>query len=1006
MYQTFRVKFLLTFSVLYVSTIIQPNLIKAQNAPYWQQEVNYTLDVTLDDVNHFLHGFEKIEYINQSPNTIDHIYFHLWPNAYKDQTTAFAKQQIENGHLNFYRSEEKDKGYIDSLDFKVNGKKVDTEYLYKNIDICKLKLDEPLRPGEKIFITTPFRVKIPSSFSRLGHVGQSYQITQWYPKPAVYDKDGWHPMPYLDQGEFYSEYGSFDVSITLPENYVVGATGDLRNSEEQQWIDSIANATSKIEKFADHENDNYESSKKLKTLRYTQNNVHDFAWFADKRYHILKGEVELPHSKRKVITYVMFTNAYAEYWKKSIDYVNDAIYYYSLWNGDYAYNQATAVDGALSAGSGMEYPNVTVIGKVSSDRILELVIAHEVGHNWFYGMLGNNERIYPWLDEGVNSYYEQRYLRTKYPDIKLLGNFARTGFAKMLDMDHYPLSYNNYLGYLTTARKNEDQPIQTEAASLTELNIAFIVYAKAEMSLRYLENYLGKETFDRAMQIYFERWKFKHPQPDDLRAVFEEVYEHDLSWFFDWQIKTTEKIDFKIKDVKRFEGQWMAKVENRSLFPAPVFVSALDKNDSIIESFRSDPYTGTQLFFFDHQDIKRITIDAKGIIPEINQRNNSMRVKGIWRKTEPLRLQLLGSIENRNRTQLFFTPVMGFNRYDGPMPGLAIYNHLLPVKNFEYELVPLYGVWAERLNGTGRVAYNWYPFSSFQRITLSTNYSEFTHMYLKTNEGPANIFRYKKIAPKIEFELKKPYARSSQKQTFSLRHVYVEESYKMVYPAFILKSIDVSNYYEIVYQFANMKTMNPYSIKFVAEKGDEEDRSFYKFSLEYKHTLSYKKHNKGIDVRFFGGIGFDDDRNELFSYDGLADYKYDNAYIERNDAYHKQFYVMEGGFKNQVNLQNTKSLMAVNIKIPFPFLLPLGVYGDIATYTDDTNIYDKPVVYDYGIYVPLVRNIAEVYFPLEISTYEKPGPNVIQPPYRERIRVMVNINKLNPFPIIRNNGLN
>ncbi len=210
---------------------------------YWQQEVNYTIDVSLNDKDHTLNGFEKIEYINNSPDTLRFIWFHLWPNAYKNDKTAFTDQELENGNTKFYFSDKEQKGYINRLDFKVNNITAETEDHPQHIDIIKLILPSPLPPHQKILITTPFHEKLPYNFSRGGHDGQSYQVTQWYPKPAVYDKNGWHPMPYLDQGEFYSEFGSFDVSVTVPENYVVAATGELQNAEEKEWLKTRSSFT-------------------------------------------------------------------------------------------------------------------------------------------------------------------------------------------------------------------------------------------------------------------------------------------------------------------------------------------------------------------------------------------------------------------------------------------------------------------------------------------------------------------------------------------------------------------------------------------------------------------------------------------------------------------------------------------------------------------------------------------------------------------------------------------
>jgi len=173
---------------------------------YFQQFLNYKIDVTLNDAENTLDGFEIIEYTNNSSDTLQYIWFHLWPNAFKNDQTAFSEQLLKLGRTDFYFTDESKKGYINRLDFKVNNISAVLEDDSLYIDIGKLILPSPLLPGQTIAISTPFHVKIPFNFSRGGYVDKSYQITQWYPKPAVYDKKGWHPMPYLDQGEFYSEF--------------------------------------------------------------------------------------------------------------------------------------------------------------------------------------------------------------------------------------------------------------------------------------------------------------------------------------------------------------------------------------------------------------------------------------------------------------------------------------------------------------------------------------------------------------------------------------------------------------------------------------------------------------------------------------------------------------------------------------------------------------------------------------------------------------------------------
>src|SRR5690606_14789798 len=176
---------------------------------YWQQQVNHQIDVSLNIHENSLEGFERIEYINNSPDTLHFIWFHIWPNAYKNDKTAFSNQLLKNGDTKFYFSDKEDKGYINRLDFKVDNETANIEDHPQHIDIIKLLLPNPLLPSKKITITTPFHVKLPYNFSRSGHSYHEYYVTQWYPKPAVYDQQGWHPISYLAQGEFYNEFGNY-----------------------------------------------------------------------------------------------------------------------------------------------------------------------------------------------------------------------------------------------------------------------------------------------------------------------------------------------------------------------------------------------------------------------------------------------------------------------------------------------------------------------------------------------------------------------------------------------------------------------------------------------------------------------------------------------------------------------------------------------------------------------------------------------------------------------------
>jgi len=299
---------------------------------YFQQQVDYKIDVTLDDEHHLLQGWIEMEYTNNSPQTLDKIYMHLWPNAYKNDKSAFAKQQLKNNKRSFHFSEKKDRGYLSGLNYTVNGTTTVIQEYEGNPDIVLLTLPQPLAPHQKISIKTPFTLKIPKVFSRLGHTGQNYFITQWYPKPAVFDTKGWHPIPYLDQGEFYSEFGNFDVKITLPANYVVASTGTT--TDDTEFFNNRVSLTTKLLANADAAgNWKASSSEGSKTLHYHAENVHDFAWFASKEFMIVKDTARLEEGNQlPVYGYFLLKNK--KNWARSAFYVKRAVEYRSRRIGD------------------------------------------------------------------------------------------------------------------------------------------------------------------------------------------------------------------------------------------------------------------------------------------------------------------------------------------------------------------------------------------------------------------------------------------------------------------------------------------------------------------------------------------------------------------------------------------------------------------------------------------------------------------------------------------------
>ncbi|RYY59017.1 MAG: M1 family peptidase [Chitinophagaceae bacterium] len=497
---------------LLICTMLTTLLASAQ---YWQQQTDYVIDVFLDDKAQTLKGNVYIEYTNNSPDELPFIWFHLWQNAYKNDRTAFARQLLRDKDGKARLKGIKDKGSIEDLAFTVEGKTARMEPDPENIDIVKLVLPEPLKPGKKIILKTWFTVHIPTYASRSGRLGQAYLMCQWYPKPAVYDRKGWHPMPYLDQGEFYSDFGNFTVNISVPSSYVVGATGQLQNEDELAIYKKIGannlDSARVLMKYTPA------GSNGTKILTYKASRVHDFAWFADKDFIIRYDTAQLSAGT----TIDVFTYGYENgtpSWKNSVSFIEDAIRHYSNWLGEYPYPVAQAVEGPQNVSSGgMEYPMITLITSPgASNSQMDGVITHEVGHNWFYGILGSNERDHAWMDEGLNSYFQFRYEAEKYRTNSIFGD------AIPPEVKAKPLKeFESTIYAVLSGQIPMEEAIETPAADFADKDkYAMVEYIKTAVWMYIIEQVIGRDKVDAAFKEYYNDWKFKHPYPEDLKEEF------------------------------------------------------------------------------------------------------------------------------------------------------------------------------------------------------------------------------------------------------------------------------------------------------------------------------------------------------------------------------------------------------------------------------------------------------------------------------------------------------
>lgn len=971
------------------------------NRPYWQQEVNYSIDVTLDDQQHVLTGREEMQYVNNSPDALPFIWIHLWPNAYKDNSTAFARQQRQQGKRRFEFAKASQRGFIDQLDFRVDGQPVKLDYDPGSPDMARLTLPQPLAPGQRVTITTPFRVKLPDSFSRMGHVGQSYQISQWYPKPAVYDRTGWHQMPYLDQGEFYSEFGSFDVRITLPDNYVVGATGELQNPDERARLDQLAAATAAKGTEFGKDVSFPASAATTKTLRYTQDRVHDFAWFADKRFNVLKDTVKLPGSERVVTTWLLFTNRNATDWLKHRNDVKHALRGYSRWVGEYPYSAATAVDGALSAGSGMEYPMVTVTDPFAT--------IHEVGHNWFYGILGSNEREFPWLDEGVNSYMENRVSEASGEELTdpIAKAVSAPKLAKAFDLQGLPPYAVSQLQWQAPASRGYDQAVAgVPAAGYTNFNYGAVVYTKTAGLLRYLAAYLGQEKFDQGMRLYYDRWKFRHPMPADMQAAFEEAAGQKLGWFFQQMMGTTTRYNATVSDLLVDNQQLKVLVRNESTAPWAVPVSTIDASGKVLETQWTPVFGGreaedrsetedtdvTQLNFRRTPEVAAVVVDAQYLTPQLNRRDDRRRLSGALPTLEAIRPRLLLSPERWDHASFNLLPVLGANTYDKFMLGAAFYNNPVIPNKLSYLAMPMFSFGKAELKGIGQISLNALPTGRLlQRVTTS---------FLATR-----FERYTKLEPSVTLELRRNRPAGPQ-QTLQLAYTIVrakDELSDNIIPTlrYALTGGDA------VRQYGASVELNTFTPRNAST--DYESPVLGRATLTYQH---FYHRSKSVRGRLFGGYFFarQDDAlapRYLLGLSNSFDYRRQTAFLDRQQisdaltAQRHQTDDRDGAFKAYLPVAADKWLTTLNLEVDLP-VTSLALFTDFGAVNRQqplSNGGSQRLFYDAGLALPLFNNAFRLYLPVAGSQYADGLPEGFRD-LTHRIRFVLDLQKVNPLRLI------
>lgn len=606
---------------------------------FCKQIANYTMDVKLDTEERLIKVIEILSWTNDSENPTDELWFHLYWNAFQNNMSTFLREAARRGRMvSGFKKHDwghcrvdsikiienpffKDYDLMPSMEFQYP----DDENLYDQT-VFSVELPKPIEPGQTILLHIEFESKIPRPISRTGVYKDYYFIAQWFPKIGVFQDGKWNCHQYHSSSEYFADYGTYNVKITLPSSFIVGATGEHR--------EKIENSDGTI------------------THHFYQHSVHDFAWTASTRFLEYKESYEFAPGKRTEIT-LLLQPEHKKIKERYMNAVKNAIKYCSLFYGDYPYTTVTCVDPAYNSRSGgMEYPTFFTGGAYFLTRKgisrPEGVTIHEFGHGYFYGLVGSNEFENPWMDEGFTSFLDTEVYYTAYEE---------------------PLYSRNYFGIPVTF-KDVKIPIESDGISrhrqtynmdnMQRFSWEFMEggsygansYAKAELMLRTLKRFMGKELFSKMIKSYSKRHWFKHPRPEDFSAVVSEYSAQDMSWFLDQFIYGSGKLDYAVGKITSrrerqprglFSGKYIEREEMDSKETSydsevivrrlgevkiPVDVLIVFEDGKEIKELWDGQYRWKKFIYRRPARIKKAVVDPEfKLVLDVNRTNNSMMRK-------------------------------------------------------------------------------------------------------------------------------------------------------------------------------------------------------------------------------------------------------------------------------------------------------------------------------------------------------------------------------------------
>ncbi|MEO6405179.1 MAG: M1 family metallopeptidase [Ferruginibacter sp.] len=547
-------------------------------ADRWQQRVNYKMDIDMDVTKNTFSGKQQLIYTNNSPDKLTKLFYHLYWNAFQPGSSMDVRSQYLGKTLINKRADwdsrvkdrianltPKEIGSQKIISIKMNG--ISQPFIYHET-ILEVQLTQPIMPHTKVTLDMLFEAQVPLQVRRSGRDNPTtkvrYSMSQWYPKLCEYDYEGWHPTPYIAR-EFYGVWGDYDVNIRIDKNYKIGGTGTLQNASAIGWGYDKPGTSLKP------------TDTDKRSWHFTGQNIHDFVWAADPEYLHTSRTI-----KDGLIIHVIYKASSAREdsaWQKIADASVKVLPYIEKHFGKYPYPQYSFI---LGGDGGMEYPMATLISSASMGTAF-----HEWMHSWYQMMMGTNEGLYPWMDEGFASFAEE-LVTSFYNNNSALLRFKASLKRNLSDADIEVATANlpdehtgSYDSYFDLVKSGLEEPMTTHADHYnTNYAYGLAAYSKGEVFLEQLGYVTGAKVRDSILIEYYKHWRFKHPNANDFMKIAQDVSGMQLDWYKQYWINGTKTIDYGIDSLWEEKGVSKIRLRRVGLMPMPVDLKLTFKDGS------------------------------------------------------------------------------------------------------------------------------------------------------------------------------------------------------------------------------------------------------------------------------------------------------------------------------------------------------------------------------------------------------------------------------------------